>query len=396
MAFIQCWRWFGPADPIALREIRQTGASGIVTALHEVPAGEVWTLEAIRARQEMVRSEGLEWVVAESLPVHEEIKRGGAHASRYLESYRASLGNLGACGIRVVCYNFMPVLDWSRTDLAVRFADGSLTTGFRSHILAAFDLFLLKRPGAEKEYSPETRRDAGEYFAALSPDGQERLARTILLGLPGSGEAYTLDELRAAIAQYAGISPEQFRATLSAFLRTVVPAAEEAGVRLAIHPDDPPWPMLGLPRVVSTAEDVSRILAEADSPANGITLCTGSLGASRRTNVAALAARFARRVNFVHLRNVAATAQGDFTESDHLEGDVDMYAVIRTLLLEQRRRAAEGREDARLPMRPDHGRLMSGDRRDRPYYPGYSLMGRMRALAELRGLEAGIERTLEP
>ncbi len=394
MPFEQCWRWFGPRDPVTLREVKQTGASGVVTALHEVPAGAVWAVQDINARKRLIEAEGLRWLVAESLPVHEEIKRRGPDSHLYIENYRESIRNLGSSGIRVLCYNFMPVLDWSRTSLDSRFSDGSITTAFDSHVLAAFDLFLLRRRGAEQDYEAETIRKAHLYFSSLDGRGRESLVNTVLLGFPGSGESYTLDRLQAALEGYRGISREMFRENLLFFLRQIVPAAEESGVLLALHPDDPPWSVLGLPRIVSSADDVSFVLGAIDSPSNGITLCTGSFGASRQNNVVAMAERFASRINFVHLRNVVTKDNGDFVESDHLDGDVDMYGVMRALLLEQRRRADEGRSDSRIPMRPDHGHLGDADRGNREYYPGYSLFGRMRGLAELRGLELGIRRTL--
>jgi mannonate dehydratase len=390
MPFEQCWRWFGPGDPVSLREVKQTGAHGVVTALHDVPAGEIWTAEAIMARKRIIESEGLRWSVVESLPVHEDIKTRAPGSQRLVDNYRTSIRNLGGCGIPTLCYNFMPVLDWSRTDLETRFSDGSVTTAFSARLLAAFDLFLLRRPDAEKDYGTAEIRDAENTFIGLDEHGKEVLARTVLLGFPGSGESYTLDRLREALARYRTISPEMFRENLFWFLRQIVPTAEESGVSLALHPDDPPWSVLGLPRVVSTSHDVERILHSNDSPSNGITLCTGSFGASRENDVVAMAERFANRINFVHLRNVAATGNGDFMESDHLEGEVDMYGVMRALLLEQQRRGGERRPP--IPMRPDHGHRVDADRRD--YYPGYSLFGRMRGLAELRGLELGIRRSL--
>jgi mannonate dehydratase len=394
MPLEQCWRWFGPQDPISLREVKQTGATGVVTALHDVPLGEVWTADAIMARKQLIEAEGMHWLVAESLPVHEEIKRRGARSQYFVENYKTSIRNLGRCGIRTVCYNFMPVLDWSRTDLETRFSDGSITTGFQSYVLAAFDLFILKRPGAGNSYNAEEKREARDFFLKLDASQKENLVRTILLGFPGSGESYTLDQLLKEIEEYRHITPASFRENLFWFLREIVPVAEDAGVYLALHPDDPPWSVLGLPRIVSSSENVATILHEVDSPSNGITLCTGSFGASRKNNVTEIVERFARRINFVHLRNVSTTAGGDFVESDHLQGDVDMYGVIKALLLEQQRRANEGRSDTRIPMRPDHGHLVDADQREKGYYPGYSLFGRMRGLAELRGLELGIQRSL--
>jgi mannonate dehydratase len=347
------------------------------------------------ARKHLIEAEGLRWLVAESLPVHEEIKRRGVQSQRFAENYKTSIRNLGRCGIPTICYNFMPVLDWSRTDLETHYSDGSITTAFQSHVLAAFDLFILERPGAVNSYSAEEKQEARDFFLRLNALQRENLVRTILLGFPGSGESYTLAQLLKEIEEYRDINPAAFRDNLLWFLRQIVPVAEEAGVYLALHPDDPPLSVLGLPRIVSNRDDVATILREIDSPSNGITLCTGSFGASRKNNVAEIAERFAGRINFVHLRNVSSTADGDFVESDHLEGDVDMYGVIRTLLLEQRRRANEGRPDVRIPMRPDHGHLVDADRQGNEYYPGYSLFGRMRGLAELRGLELGIQRSLD-
>ncbi len=392
MSMDHCWRWFGPRDPISLREVKQTGAGGVVTALHEIPTGETWTADEILSRKRMIENEGLRWVVAESLPVHEAIKLRTPDSPRLIENYRASIRNLGACGVRVLCYNFMPVLDWSRTSLETVCADGTITTSFDRHALAAFDIWILNRPRAEEFYDSVTVSIAREFFLALDESAKDQLVQTVLLGFPGSGERYTLDRLRDALQAYRGITREAFRDNLLLFLRDIAPAAEDSGVLLALHPDDPPWSVLGLPHVVTGSDDISRILSAVDSPSNGITLCTGSLGASRQNNVVDMAERYARRINFVHLRNVVTGENGDFLESDHLEGDVDMFGVIRSLLLEQRRRADEGRPDSRIPMRPDHGHLADADRRN--YYPGYSLFGRMRGLAELRGLEMGIQRSL--
>ncbi len=395
MAFEQTWRWFGPHDPINLKEIKQTGATGIVTALHHIPAGNVWTVDEIRKRKEDIESEGLLWSVAESLPVHEDIKRRTGRCEEFIENYKVSLRNLGAVGIDTVCYNFMPVLDWSRTDLDVEYEDGSVTTRFEQTPLVAFDLFLLRRPAAEASYSEQQRREAREFLDGLDEQGRNRLVKTVLLGLPGSGETYTLDGLRAALRSYDGIDGERLRQNLRDFLREVIPAAIESGVMMAIHPDDPPWPLLGLPRVVSDARDVERILASVDDPANGITLCTGSFGASAGNDLVGMAERFAKRVNFVHLRNITRDNAGNFIEANHLDGDVDIYGVMKTLLVEQNRRAAEEPRYRRMPMRPDHGHLMLPDRNRPNIYPGYSLFGRMRGLAELRGMELGIRRALD-
>ncbi len=395
MALEQTWRWFGPHDPVSLKEIRQTGAEGIVTALHQIPVGDVWPVNAIIARKSMIEAEGLRWSVVESLPVHEDIKKRKGQYARYLENYRESLRNLGRCGITVVCYNFMPVLDWSRTNLELVFRDGSLTVQFEPTAFAAFDLFLLKRKGAEKDYDEARYTKAKMYFDHLDEQKREKLVQAVLFGLPGSGETFTLEELSQRIHEYKGVGDGEIREHLREFLCAVVPTAEEAGVVMGVHPDDPPWSLLGLPRVVSTSADVEQILAAVDSPANGLTLCTGSFGASRDNDLVAMATRFASRINFIHLRNVRKDDEGNFYEENHLEGDVDLYRVMKILILEQRRRAREGHPNARMPMRPDHGHLMLPDQGRADFYPGYSLFGRMRALAELRGLEQGIARSLE-
>jgi len=394
MAFEQTWRWFGPRDPYSLEEVRQTGATGIVTALHQIPTGEVWPLDEILRRKDMIESAGMTWSVAESIPVHDDIKKRTGRCRTYLENYKTSVANLGKAGIDTVCYHFMPVLDWVRTDLRFLFRDGSVTTRYEADALAAFDLFLLKRPGAENDY-PDARRDAAcRYFEGLGEAGQGRLARTVLLGFPGSGDAYTLQGLRSALETYESVGDAELRENLSAFLKEVVPVAEESGVLMAIHPDDPPWPLLGLPRVVSNQRDLEHLLGAYDSPSNGMTFCTGSLGASPGNDLAHMADRFAQRIHFIHLRNVTVSRTADFVEDNHLEGDVDMFGVMKTLLLEQRRRLNEGERSGRMPLRPDHGHLMIPDKDRKDVYPGYSLFGRMRGLAELRGLEMGISRSL--
>lgn len=394
MAFEQTWRWYGPNDPITLAEVKQTGATGIVTALHQIPVGDVWSVDAIMERKRMIEAAGLTWSVVESLPVHENIKKRSGNYTALLENYRISLRNLGACGIDIVCYNFMPVLDWSRTGLAVPFRDGSLTTNFEMRALAAFDLFVLKRPGAEADHTPEQIAEAERHFKGLDAAGLAALSHVVLLGLPGSGETFTPKELLAALSGYREVGDAALRSNLYEFLRAVVPAAAEAGVLMAIHPDDPPRPLFGLPRVVSNGKDLQQIVDAIDSPSNGITFCTGSLGAGYTNNCTELAERFAYRTNFIHLRNVARNAAGDFTEENHLDGDVDMYGVMKALLLEQKKRKESGRTDLRMPFRPDHGHLMMDDLKQRKYYPGYSLYGRMRGIAELRGLELGIIRSL--
>ena len=394
MAFEQTWRWFGPNDPISLKEIKQTGATGIVNALHQIPPGELWPVDEIMRRKNIIESEGLSWSVVESLPVHEDIKKRTGMYKEYINNYKESIKNLGKCGIDTVCYNFMPVLDWSRTDLNVIYKDGSITSKFELKSLAAFDLFILKRHDAENDYDSNLISKAEELFNSLNEDAKEGLKRTILYGLPGSMEAYTLGEFGKALEEYKEIDDKQLRENLYSFLKEIIPTAEEAGVYMAIHPDDPPIPLLGLPRVVSDKNDLIKITEAYNSPSNGITFCTGSLGAGLNNDITQMAEELSQRINFVHLRNVIKYNDGDFYEENHLEGDVDIYSVIKTLLLEQKKRIKEGRKDSRMPMRPDHGHLMLPDQSRKNVYPGYSLMGRMRGLAELRGMEQGIIRAL--
>lgn len=395
MGFEHTWRWFGPKDPISLKEIKQTGATGIVTALHHIPTGEVWTIDEILKRKKTIENEGLTWSVVESVPVHENIKKRKDNYKVLIENYKETIRNIGKCGIDTICYNFMPVLDWSRTDLNVTFRDGSITTKFDAKVFAAFDLFILKRKNAEKDYSQEKIDEAKKYFETLNESEIKKLTDTVLLGLPGSLEAYTLEQFRDALNDYNNIGDKELRSNLYEFIREIIPVAEESNVRMAIHPDDPPFPLLGLPRVVSSSEDIEKILNTVNSNANGITLCTGSLGAGYFNNCVDIAERFADKVNFIHLRNVWRNEEGDFLEENHLEGDVDMYGVIKALLLEQKKRKESGRSDYRMPMRPDHGHLMIPDMNREGIYPGYSLFGRMRGLAELRGLELGISRSLD-
>lgn len=393
MALEQSWRWYGPHDPISLQQIRQVGATGIVNALHQIPYGIIWTVDAIMERKRMIEAEGFRWTVVESLPVHENIKKRKGNYRELIENYRTSIRNLGACGIDTICYNFMPILDWSRTDVDVPFYDGSRTTQFEARIVAAFDLFVLQRPGTEARYTDAEIRSAQEYFDRLDRQQKDGLLRMVVLGLPGSGETLTLEELKAALREYDDVGDAVLRENLYQFLREVTPAAEEAGVLLAIHPDDPPRPLLGLPRVVSNKKDITQLLGAYDSPSNGLTLCTGSLGSGYTNDVVDITRSFAHRINFIHLRNVKRNPDGDFMEDNHLDGDVDMYGVMKELLIEQQRRIEAGITHHRMPMRPDHGHLMLDDM-NKKYYPGYSLYGRMRGLAELRGLEMGIVRSL--
>lgn len=394
MAFEQTWRWFGPNEPISLREIKQTGATGIVTALHQIPTGKTWPKDEILKRKEFIESEGLVWSVVESVPVHEDIKKGTGNCKEYIENYKLTIRNLGQCGIKTVCYNFMPILDWSRTNLKVIYKDGSITTRFIADEFAAFDLFILKRKLAEKSYSNEQIEKATKYYNSLDENHIEDLVKTILLGLPGSLEAYTLEEFKKVIQEYDGIGDKELRENLYYFIKEIIPVAEESGVMMAIHPDDPPFHLLGLPRIVSTLTDLNQIINVIDTPNNGITLCTGSLGAGYNNDLVNITRNIAHRISFVHLRNVIRNEDGDFLEDNHLDGDIDIYEVMKILLLEQKKRITEGRKDYKMPMRPDHGHLMIPDQNKTGIYPGYSLFGRMRGLAELRGLELGITRSM--
>lgn len=385
----ETWRWFGPADDIRLEEIRQTGATGIVTALHEIPYGEVWPEEAIRERQGMIARAGLTWSVVESLPVHENVKRGAGDLERIFGNYRTSLRNLARCGIRTVCYNFMPVLDWTRTELAFRLPTGATALRFDATLHAAFDVLMLERPGAEAEHDPRVLENARRWFVKATQADKDGLLATIMAGLPGAYDRYDIPGLKAVLATYAGIDAATLKAHLARFLREVVPTAEEVGVRLCIHPDDPPRPLLGLPRIVSTRADLEDIVGAVPSRANGVTFCTGSLGAGAVNDVPAMARALAPHIAFAHLRNVRKEPDGSFYEADHLDGDVDMPAVVAALLAEEARRKAAGEAAWRIPFRPDHGHQLLSDF-GRRTHPGYTLIGRLRGLAELRGVVAGL------
>ena len=385
----QCWRWFGPDDVVPLAHVAQAGATGIVTALHDVPAGVEWTREAIAARQHLITAPGLglAWSVVESLPVHEKIKIGEGDLEPLFDTYRRSIRNLAAQGIFTICYNFMPVLDWTRTRLDHPTPTGARALRYNAHEFAAFDCFILARPGAQADHRPEAVARARAWLDQASAADKQRLIANISAGLPGAFDRYDIDGLRVMLARYKDVSKERLRDNLRRFLQAVMPTAEETGVRLAIHPDDPPWPLMGLPRIVGSADDLAFILDAYDAPGNGLTFCTGSLGAGAHNDVGALARRFASRVHFAHLRNVTKDADGSFQEADHLGGDVDMVGVIRTLLAEQTRRRAAGEERALLPFRPDHGHEMLDDL-GKKAFPGYSAIGRLRGLAEIRGVMA--------
>ena len=386
----ETWRWFGPDDPIPLDHIKQAGASGIVSALHDLYRGEAWPLDAVLKRRDGILASGFDWSVVESIPIHNSIKLRAGQSGHFISAWKDTLAAVAKAGVSVVCYNFMPVVDWTRTDLRWRLPSTGYALRFDAVDFAAYDLFLLKRKNADAEYSEERVRAAHHRFNSMSQERREDLEQTIIAGLPGAEASYNRGTLRKLLAEYEGVKADDLRSNLVAFLREVVVVAQELGVRLAIHPDDPPWSLFGLPRVVSTAEDVRTILADCDTLANGLTFCVGSFGARADNDLPAMAREFGARIHFVHLRQVTREPDGSFHEAEHLSGSSDMVGVIRTLLEEESRRRRVSRPDHEIPMRPDHGHLLADDI-GKKVNPGYSLVGRLKGLAELRGVMQGLK-----
>ena len=389
----QTFRWFGPSDPVTLQAIRQTGATGIVTALHHIPCGDVWSLDEIEKRKSVIDASGFRWSVVESVNIHESIKIGTPERDSYIFNYIETLKNLAQAGIILVCYNFMPVLDWTRTHLDYRLPNNASALRYHAPALAAFDLYILQREGAFQEFTKEQQTTAKTYLDNLSADEKELLTNTVLAGLPGTDEVFTIEEFKIYLEKYRAVDELKLKQNLSYFLNAIIPCAEKLGIKMCIHPDDPPFPILGLPRVVKNEQDLSDIVQMYPSPANGLTLCTGSLGANHENDIPGIISRLGSHIHFLHLRNVQRETDGSFFEAEHLAGSTDMYAVMKGIINEQLKRQETGREDVAIPMRPDHGHKILDDFNYNTY-PGYSVIGRLKGLAELRGLELGIKKSL--
>ena len=389
----QTFRWFGPNDPVTLVAIKQTGATGIVNALHHIPCGEVWSVDEIKQRDAIIKAAGFNWSVVESVNIHESIKTAGSLRDHYIENYITTINNLAAAGIKVICYNFMPVLDWTRTNLDFRLPNDASALRYHAPAVAAFDLYILEREGAYADFSEQQQQAAKAFLDGISAAEKELLINTIMAGLPGTDEVFTINEFKEHLKKYQDTDANKLKENLAYFLRAIIPHAEEAGIKMCIHPDDPPFPILGLPRVVSTEKDLKDVVDSYPSSNNGITFCTGSLGARADNDLPGIISRLGEHIHFLHLRNVQREADGSFYEADHLGGNNDMYAIMKNVILEQQKRVVSGREDIAIPMRPDHGHKILDDF-NYDNYPGYSVAGRLKGLAELRGLEIGIKRSI--
>lgn len=389
----QTFRWFGPADAVTLEGIRQTGATGIVNALHHIPCGDVWSLDEIKHRDNIIKSAGLRWSVVESVNIHESIKTAALRRDAYIEKYITTIKNLAVAGIKTVCYNFMPVLDWTRTNLDYRLPNNASALRYHAAAVAAFDLYILERPEAFNEFSPKQQKEAKEFLDSISKEQKEELINTVMAGLPGTDEVFTIAEFKDHLKKYEEVDAEALINNLAYFLRAIIPYAEALGIKMCIHPDDPPFPILGLPRVVSSEKDLENVINACPSTSNGITFCTGSLGARGDNDLPGIVSRLGANIHFLHLRNVQREADGSFYEADHLNGSNDMHAIMKNIILEQKKRLDSGREDIAIPMRPDHGHKLLDDFNYNTY-PGYSIIGRLKGLAELRGLELGIKKII--
>lgn len=389
----QTFRWYGPHDAVTLADIKFTGATGIVNALHQIPTGEVWSLEEINKRKEMIEEAGFRWSVVESVNVHDSIKTAGPDRDKHIANYIETLKNLSAAGISVVCYNFMPVLDWTRSDIDFRLPNGASALRFEARAWGAFDLYILERPEAANEFTTEEQAAAKAYLDSLSKEEVQQLTKNMMAGLPGTKDVLTIEQFKGFLKRYEGVDAKALKANMAYFLQAIIPDAEKLGIKMCVHPDDPPFPIFGLPRIVSTEQDLVDVVNAIQSPSNGLTYCTGSLGARGDNDLPGIVERLGQHFHFLHLRNVRREADGSFYEDDHLAGSTDMYAVMKALILEQKKRQDAGRTDIAIPMRPDHGHKLLDDF-NYDTFPGYSVIGRLKGLAELRGLELGAKRSI--